>query len=34
MQNRKNEAAGLITELLYAALYCGVFIALVFLIVR
>ena len=34
MQNRKNEAAGLITELVYAVLYCGIFIALVFVIVR
>ena len=34
MQNRKNEASGLLTEVLYAILYCGVFFALVLLIVR
>jgi hypothetical protein len=34
MRNRKNEAEGLITEVIYAVLYCGVFLALVFLIVR
>lgn len=34
MQNRKNEAVGLIAELVYAVLYCGMFIAMVFLIVR
>ncbi len=34
MKSKKDEAKGLITELIYAALYCGVFIALVFLIVR
>ncbi|MPN13594.1 hypothetical protein SDC9_160916 [bioreactor metagenome] len=34
MKNEKNEAVGLLTEILYAAFYCGVFIALVFLIVR
>ncbi len=34
MRNRKNEAKGLITEIIYAALYCGVLIVLVFLIAR
>lgn len=34
MPNSKNEAEGLITEAIYAALYCGVFLALVFMIVR
>lgn len=34
MRNRKNEAEGLLIETLYAAAYCGVLFALVFLIVR
>lgn len=34
MRKRKNEALGLVTEVLSATLYCGVFFALVFLAVR
>jgi|GEM_PF-2348482 len=34
MHGKKNEAAGLLIELLSAVLYCGVFFALVLIIVR
>ena len=34
MQNRKNEILGLATEIITAALYCGAFLVLVFLVVR
>jgi len=34
MRKRKNEIMGLLTEVLSAVLYCGVFFALTFLAVR
>jgi hypothetical protein len=34
MRNKKNEVEGLMTEVVYAAIYCGALFALVFLIAR
>lgn len=34
MQNRKNEIVGLVTEVLYTCVYCGLLFGLVLIVVR